>query len=596
MPKTPAMHFIRIKKAIAFSITAIVALSVFLYACQKELNGNSLSQQAPDLTKKVFSSVSGFVTDENDGAVNGAVVSMGGTNTTTDKYGFFEINNVPVVEEAAVVTVVQPAYFKGIKTYIATAGKSAFFRIKLIPKFIAGAIDAAAGGNITLSTGLTISFPANAIVNAATNSAYTGNVNVAAKWIDPVSDELNRIMPGDLRGLDSLGNAKLLTTYGMAAVELTGGAGELLQITAGKKATLTIPLPAGIATSAPATIPLWYFDETTGLWKQEGMAVKSGNNYVGQVGHFSYWNCDVPANYIRFNCTITNAKGVPVQNVLVKISVVGNPQSAGRGYTDSAGYTGGAIPNNAKLLLEVFSEFNCSTPLYSQNFTTTNADVALGNLKVPNASIADIAGDIVDCNNAPVNNGYVIMNKTGTNYRYRVGKNGAFSFSTPLCLGNTPITFSAEDYNTFQGSKPIPVTLVQGTNFIGYLNACGITIQEFINYSVNGTSYFISAPDVAQSSANLPNVNVKGYSNANSAAFYFAAPGIAAGSTGSLIYFNTRQIADSTQMLSPVSVNITEYGAVGGFLAGNFSGTFTGTPPANTPYKVTCRFRVKRSQ
>lgn len=590
------MHFIRIKTTVALSITTIVILSLIFYACQKELTSEGITLNAPDFTKKVSSSVSGFVTDENDGAVKGAVVFMGGTNTTTDKYGFFEISNVPVIEEAAVVTVLQPGYFKGIKTYIATAGKSTFFRIRLIPKSSVGVIDAATGGNVTLSTGLTINFPANAIVNDATNSAYAGTVNVTAKWIDPVSDELNTTMPGDLRGLDSLGNAKLLTSYGMAAVELTGGAGELLQIAPGKKATLTIPLPAGIATGAPTTIPLWYFDEPTGFWKQEGVAVKTGNTYVGQVGHFSFWNCDVPANYVKFNCTITNAKGVPVQNVLVKISVVGNPQNAGRGYTDSAGYSSGAIPNNAQLLLEVFSEANCSTPLYSQNFTTTTANVALGNLKVPNAAIAEITGDIVDCNNAPVYNGYMVMNKSGTNYRYRVGKNGAFSFSTPLCSGNDPITFSAEDYNTFKGSNPIPVKLVQGINFIGSLTACGITIQEFINYSVNGTSYFLSAPDVAQSSANQPNINIKGYSNANTAGLYFAAPGIAAGSTGSLIYFNTRQIADSTRMLSPVSISMTEYGAVGQFLAGNFTGTFTGTPPANITYNVTCRFRVRRSQ
>ena len=77
------------------------------------------------------------------------------------------------------VTVTMPGYFKGIKTFLATEGKSAFFRIKLLPKTIAGNIEAALGGNVTLLSGLIVSLPANA-VNAVTNAVYTGQVKVSA--------------------------------------------------------------------------------------------------------------------------------------------------------------------------------------------------------------------------------------------------------------------------------------------------------------------------------------------------------------------------------------------------------------------------------
>ncbi|MBC7689960.1 MAG: hypothetical protein H7211_17480, partial [Aquabacterium sp.] len=244
----------RIKKAVAFSISAIVGLSMFFYACQKELTSEGIDLNTPSLTKKVSSSVSGFVTDENDVAVNGAVVTMGGV-TTTDKNGFFEIKNVVVVEEAAVVTVTVPGYFKAVKTYLAAAGKAAFFRIKLLRKTIAGTIDATTGGSVTLGNGLGVTLAGGVCVNAANNSAYTGTVNVAAQWINPEAAELNNIMPGDLRGIDTAGALKLLTTYGMAAIELTGASGELLQIAPGKKATLTIPMTTALAASAPATIP-----------------------------------------------------------------------------------------------------------------------------------------------------------------------------------------------------------------------------------------------------------------------------------------------------------------------------------------------------
>ncbi|MEP7107879.1 MAG: hypothetical protein ABI760_07850 [Ferruginibacter sp.] len=596
------------RKTVVIYISAIIALSAINFiSCQKEFSGesNGFTPVIPDFSAKVNSSLAGFVTDENDLAVIGAVVTAGTGNTITDKYGFFEIKNVQVVKEAAVVTVNRPGYFKGIKTWLATEGKSVFFRIKLIPKINGGIIDAATGGNVTILNGLSISLPPNAIVNAATNAAYTGQVNVAAHWIDPSTSDLNRTMPGDLRGLDSAGAIKFLASYGMAAIELTGSGAELLQIASGKKATITIPLPSAIAGGAPSSIPLWYFDETQGLWKEQGKAIKSGNSYIGDINHFSYWNCDVPSRYVRFNCTIIDTKRNPVQNVLVKISVAGNPQLAGYGYTDSSGYTGGAIPDNAQLLLEVFSEYNCSTALYSQNFSTTSANLALGNIIVSTSSIATITGNIVNCNNAAVSNGFVIMVKDGINYHYNADNTGSFSFSTTLCANNAGVTFIAEDIDALQDGLPATVTLLNGTNAIGVLRACGTTIDEFINYTVNGTSYSITAPadsliSFLNTQSNPPliyiDARLKSSANGNSATMAFTQTGIAVNSSQNLMSFSSNQITDSTSILTPITVNITEFGAIGQFLAGNFTGIFTGGAPLNTPYNVTCSFRVRRMQ
>ncbi len=65
----------------------------------------------PDFATKVTSSVSGFVTDQNDAAVAGAFVSVGSMTTTSDRYGYFAVKNVDVVKEAATVTVTYTGYF-----------------------------------------------------------------------------------------------------------------------------------------------------------------------------------------------------------------------------------------------------------------------------------------------------------------------------------------------------------------------------------------------------------------------------------------------------------------------------------------------------
>src|SRR5205085_5887171 len=118
-----------------------------------------------------------------------ATVQFGAAMLTTDKYGYFEAKNIDVIKDAATVTVTKAGYFKGIKTYIAEAGKSAFFRIKLIPKTIAGTINSSTGGTVRLVNGLSVTLPVNAVVNATSHAAYTGNINLAVYWINPASAE-----------------------------------------------------------------------------------------------------------------------------------------------------------------------------------------------------------------------------------------------------------------------------------------------------------------------------------------------------------------------------------------------------------------------
>ena len=597
------------KNTLVFITTSILAVSAFFLSCQKEYSGDGidLGDGLPDLTTKIASSVSGFVTDENEVAVNGATVVFGSSTTTTDKFGYFEVRNVQVTQIAAMVTVIKPGYFKGIKTYIAAAGKSAFFRIKLLPKTTAGNIDASAGGSVALPNGLSVSLPAGAVVNAATNVAYTGSVTVAAQWLNPTAGDLYRIMPGDLRGLDSLNFMRLLTTYGMSAVELTGASGELLQIAAGKKATVNFPLPSAVASSAPATIPLWYFDETKGLWKQEGNAVKSGNNYVGVVSHFSYWNCDMPIDKsVQFSCTIVDVDGKPMPNVSVWIEYANGGYTGAHGYTDSTGYINGMIPANAQLVLQVFTDYQCAGPVYTQPITTGTTTLSLGNITVGPSSTATIIGNVTDCNNAPVTNGYVIFQYGYHNLRAVINGDGTFSLSTIICSSNASFNVIATDNSSLQQSYVVNRSMQSSINNLGTLNACGTSIDEFINYSVNGINYAITAPvDKLYGAVNPQNSQIgvyiqgnadsSGFSG-NSVAMNIVATGIAANSTQNLTSFNTRQINDSANIVTPILVNITEYGAAGEFIAGNFTGTFIGAPPANITYNVTCNFRVKRSQ
>jgi hypothetical protein len=582
-------------------------LLLLFFSCQKQISDDRVvTPGLPiDLTTKVSSSVSGFVTDENDAPVQSASVKVGMQTVTTDKYGFFQVRNEQVVKSAATVTVSMPGYFPGIRTYIAEQNKSAFVRIKLTQKTIAGTFAAGTGGSVTLTNGMKITMPASAVVNATSGAAYTGAVRVAVSWLDPTAEDLDRIMPGDLRAIDANGGFKQLTTYGMAAVELTGAAGEKLQVAPGKKAALSFPLPAGLSGTAPSGIPLWYFDEATGLWREEGTAVKNGNTYEGEVSHFSFWNCDVPANFVQVNMTVKDNNGNPVPYAQVKISRVSNPGSAAYGYTDSSGYVGGAIPSSTQLKLEIFSNASCGTALHTQTFTSGTTNLSLGIISINTTQgAATISGTATTCSNTPVVNGFIIMKKGNQYFRFPVSSTGTFQFTTILCNSTaTSVQLIAEDIAASQQSNPSTHTINAGANAIGNIQACGVTTQQFLNLTINSVSYNYTAPVDSltlrpeQSGTANPGFYLTGFRMAapfRSTSFLWSGNGIAAGSTQSLILFRTQEISDSTTIVTPVNINITEYGSVGQFVAGNFTGTFRGAAPANTNYNITCSFRVRR--
>lgn len=595
-----------IKKSVSYLLLSFLTIAIFI-SCQKDFSGNLPVDQGPlpDLSAKVSSSVSGFVTNENNEPVAGANVLAGGRTVTTDEYGYFIIRNVQVVKNAAVVTVNKPGYFKGIKTYIATENKSAFFRIRLIPKNNAGNFSASAGGNVSLSNGLNISFPANAIVSQSSNSPYTGTVNVAAYWINPASRDLPLEMPGDLRAINDAGYLRQLTTYGMIAVEMTGASGELLQIAPGNKATVTFPLPASLQASAPSSIALWSFDEEKGLWKEEGTATKTGNSYVGEVSHFSFWNCDVPNTYVQFSCTVVDTSQQPISQAFVKISVVSNPNNAGYGFTDSAGYVSGAVPDNAQLLLEIFADPQCTTPAYTQTFATTNVNVSLGTIVINNTTYtASVTGTMTNCTGTPVTSGFVIMKQGTRYYRYPVSSTGTFDFNTLLCSVPASIELIGEDITAAQQSNPISYTINSGTNAIGNIQACGNAIQEYFYLTVNGTNYAYTPPtdtvyQYPTTGANYYKVYAVRRQNSGTTNYGFIwvkfdTTGIAQGSAQAIFNLTTSHTNDSLNIVNPpVLVNITEFGAVStGFMAGYFSGNFIGSGSVN--YTISGSFRTRR--
>lgn len=286
--------------------------------CETAAPGNCASST---VTVTVPVSVAGLVTgravDAATGVgVAGVSVSAGAASTSTDASGNFSLPNAPTGERVTVLFQ-SAAYAESARVAAVSASGSTDVQVRLLSVAATVAIDVAAGGTagVAGSTAQVV-LPAGG-VQRADGSVPTGNMNVALTPINAAAD--SAVMPGDFTTL-AAGVAAPIESFGALNVRLTDSAGAALNLRPGQSAAVRIPLASRSAV-VPASIPLFYFDNASGRWVQEGTATLVGSGatayYQGTVTHFSTWNADQIYNTVRVSGCVASANGVPAAGAQV---------------------------------------------------------------------------------------------------------------------------------------------------------------------------------------------------------------------------------------------------------------------------------------
>ncbi len=584
-------------------LTLMVVSLVCFFACNKntstEGSGTNPNNIPPEVT--VTASLQGRVVDEKGVPVQGAAVSSGVATTTTDINGIFTFSKISMSSRFGFVKVAKAGYFTGSRSIITNGGASNYVSIQLIPRTSKGGFPASTGGTVVVQAGDTAAFPSAGVVNAATSATYTGNVHVYATYLDPTAPDLFKYMPGDLRGIGKDGKETALQSFGMLAVEMEGDAGEKLQLAAGKKATLTWAIPVSLQATAPATIPLWYFNDSTGRWIEEGSALRVGNSYVGQVGHFSYWNTDYPYASVNFKVQVKDQYGNPLAYTYIVFTIENNGGWA-HGYTDSSGRLQGELPKGKMMLMQVQTE--CGNFIGGVNVgpALTDQDLGIITLNISDNELT-LTGTVVDCTDNPLADGFVTAQVDGLSYRSIV-KNGVFTLPINRCYSsNAPVTLTASDILTLQAGATSTINASSGTVAVGQLSACGNPYDQYIIFQANGTNYqWLNPPDQIQYSSYSRKDSTTGLT-----VIYNQIASNSASGTFSLNLTNLTGVGQYTAALNSslqsqnnsiqgnVQLNISEFGQVGGSIVGTLSGNIEDQASGKS-YPITGRINVTRTQ
>ena len=295
----------------------------------------------------------GFVKDTDGNPLAGVEVGSGTAVTTTDAAGSFALANIEVVKGRTVVDFKKDGYFDVVRSFDeASKDKWEVVMVSKTNSSIATSKTYSSGNAQTLSTddGMQVKMPADGYKNAKTGKDYSGTVNTEMLYLNPDDENFATMMPGgDLAAVDADNKTVQLVSYGMTKVEMTDNAGNALQLKDGKEAQLTFPIPESLKDNTPAQIPLWSFNESTGMWEEEGVATLQNGVYVGTVKHFSWVNLDWPESRVTVIITVKTKKGT-----LVPWTVIHVGQTTC--ITNSQGQAQCYIPENTDVRIWVESE------------------------------------------------------------------------------------------------------------------------------------------------------------------------------------------------------------------------------------------------
>ena len=462
-----------LKKPLPSYILIVTAAMILVaIACNKSSSTTTTNSNPNNIPAEqiVTASIQGRVVDGNGVPVQGAAVTSGTASTTTDVNGIFSFSAISMSSRFGYVQAAKAGYFTGSKSIITYGGASNYVNIQLISQSRTGFFPALTGGFADIEATDTVTFGDSSVVTASSNALYTGEAYVYATYLDPTDSLSYQQMPGDLRGIGTNGFETALQSFGLVDVQLMDPSGNALQVASGKTARVVWVIPASLQSTAPATIPLWYFNDTTGRWVEQGSATRSGNTYVGQVSHFSWWTCAQAVTTVNFNVTFKDQYGNPLAYAyyIIQSATMGTRG----GYTNSSGFAQGLIPQSTSLTIKIISQ--CGTLLGGVNVGPALSDQTLGTITVTTiGGLLTLTGTVVDCSNNPVDSGYVSTVIDGLNYKATV-KNGVYTlavnrcFSQPITVSLTPVDLTTQ----MQGTPLSLQQVVDGKDSVSQLTAC----------------------------------------------------------------------------------------------------------------------------
>ncbi|WP_250654782.1 carboxypeptidase-like regulatory domain-containing protein [Alkalimarinus coralli] len=340
------------------------------------LDTTVLEANAEETTTESY--VSGWATNYDTGVgLQNIQVSAGEHSTITDNDGRYSLSGTPPAGRLLINF--EGAGYAGHADviYLDKESVNNILNVSMLPVDLSVRFDSSLQQTLNDDNSpASVILPAGGLVKAD-GSTPDGEVTLNLTVIDAAQD-IN-LMPGEMVDVNA-GAATtpgLIESFGAITATFEDSSGNALNLKEGTVSTIRIPL-SDKSGNPPSTIPLYYYNKTTGYWVAEGSAVlvKDGKEmyYEGEVSHFSTWNADDLYEQILITGCVEDVKGNRLPNINVIANGVDYSGSANT-VTDTQGNFSVAAKANASVTVFGFQLGVQTSNLYT---TTGKTDEQLG--------------------------------------------------------------------------------------------------------------------------------------------------------------------------------------------------------------------------
>jgi len=411
-----------IRKNIArifFAITMVFIIS----SCDSNETSGSESTTAQD-TNNVTVLVKSY-----DGALlTGVTVSVDETSGVTDSEGKAQLNIETSEDQQQIIV---NASEDGFITQSVVIAKLDETTVQILMRTVEETISITNIEDEQIITGeklgSQISLPTNALINTDGDVAE-GNVTLQLTPWDVQNTDITAMLGNGQAINDNNENVELISA-GMISIDFSDSDGNHLQLASGTTADIQMDLTQtsinNQTLSAGDTIPLWHFDETKGLWIEEGegTVIESDTSSTGlaisaTVEHFSTWNWDYELSNddsINVSCLLTDGTATAC-NVIANVTLADGSTFTKSSSIPSQGTDIIYLPSNATINWTATT----TAGLTGSQISDTDNDVII-TLDAPNTT------NFVTCTESgfPVACFITLDNPVGDDFTYRIPESGA---------------------------------------------------------------------------------------------------------------------------------------------------------------------------
>ncbi len=287
------------------------------------VNKNVTATEQDKDTPPVKKALVGWVHDTEGMPVAFAAVTAGSQVGNTDGVGLYRFEQVDEAPDL-LVAVQADGFTANSRAIDTTASDSPTANFVLKRRVLASPLNIDTGGTVEDGSGNSLTLAAKSLVTKSGKSV-TGDVDVSITALDVTNPSELKAFPGSFNGLAlarKTGGTVQLETFALAEYDVRQN-GEEVQLSLAKSAGATIRLRLNDDRLAvDENVPLWYFNESTGLWEEVGNGLVQsdleGLYWEANIPHFSWWNCDKPIDTKQsISGRVLDVTGGPISGAMV---------------------------------------------------------------------------------------------------------------------------------------------------------------------------------------------------------------------------------------------------------------------------------------